>query len=139
MKKVLVVDDDAQFVEVVRTLLEAKGYDVLFAYQPQEGYELATQEKPDIMILDVMFAAGGDKFDGFDMARKLRQDPSTRDIRVIMVSGVRKVLNLPFKYEPDDTWLPVLTFLEKPVKPEALLGEVEKAFEAIAEPLKNND
>ena len=56
------------------------------------------------------------------------KDPELQKIPVIILSGVRKVLDLPFRLEPDDEWMPVKAFLEKPVKPDKLLSEIQKAL-----------
>jgi len=124
-KKILVVDDDVQLVDTVRTLLESVGYAVTTAYRPDKGVALARQIMPDLILLDVMFA-GPPGPDGIEVSRQLSQDPELKDVPVIILSGVRKVLDLPFKIGPDENWMPVKAFLEKPIKPERLLTEIEK-------------
>jgi CheY-like chemotaxis protein len=124
--KILVVDDDVDFQEATKTLLEAKGYMVVTASNGEEGYQKAKAEKPDLMLLDVMMANDSD---GFDTARKIKEDPATKDIAIIMITGIRKAKGLPFSFEPDPDWLPVKAVLEKPVKPDELLKMVQKAIE----------
>lgn len=119
--KVLIVDDDVDLVESMANLLEAKGYEVFTASNGQEGVDTAKAERPDLILLDVMMTT---KDEGFNVARRLREVEELRGTPVVMVSGVRKEMNLPFGFEPDDTWLPVKQFLEKPVKPEVLLKAV---------------
>ncbi len=126
-KKVLVIDDDAQLVGTVRTLLESVGYEVAAAYRPEKGMELAREAKPDLILLDVMFA-GPPGPDGIETSRRIQQDAVLKDIPVIILSGVRKVLDLPYKIAPDETWMPVKAFLEKPIKPDRLLQEIEKVL-----------
>lgn len=126
-KKILVVDDDVQFVDTVKTLLESVGYEVSYAYQVKKGLELAKAMTPDLILLDVMFA-GPSGPDGFEVSRQLHQDSALKDIPVIILSGVRKATELPFKFEPDETWMPVKAFLEKPIKPDKLLPEIEKVL-----------
>lgn len=121
--KVLVVDDDAQLVDAVTTLLDAKGYQVVAASDGTEGFEKAKNEKPDLILLDVMMAK---KTEGFDVARSLKGDAATKDIPVIMLTGIRKEMNLPFGFQADEDFLPVNTVIEKPVKPEILLKLVEE-------------
>lgn len=122
--KILVVDDDVDFVEATTTLLEAKGYDVVSATNGEEGYTMAKVEKPCAMLLDVMMTHDSE---GFDVARKLKEDPATKAIPVIMITGIRKSKALPFTFEPDEDWLPVKVVLEKPVKPDDLLKTVKEA------------
>ncbi|MBN1675152.1 MAG: response regulator [Kiritimatiellae bacterium] len=125
MPKILIVDDDPEFVAATQALLEAEGYTVLTAENGEQGYAAAKREKPNLMLLDVMMTHASE---GFDTARKLKDDPATQKLPVIMVTGIRKAMTLPFRYEPDDDWLPVKAVVEKPVKPEELLRLVKKAL-----------
>jgi CheY-like chemotaxis protein len=122
---ILIIDDDVQLVDTVKTLLESVGYEVSYAYQSERGMALAREIKPDLILLDVMFA-GPPGPDGIELSRRLHQDPVLKDIPVIILSGIKKVLDMPIKIGPDETWMPVKAFLEKPVKPDKLLSEIEK-------------
>lgn len=121
--KVLIIDDDPEFVDAISNLLDAKGYDVLSASNGKDGVARAKEFIPDIILLDVMMTT---KSEGFDTARELHADPNLRKVPVVMISGVRKEMNLPFGFEPDDDWLPVKAFLEKPVMPDTLLKTIEE-------------
>lgn len=120
-KKILVIDDDPDFVESVVNLLEAKGYQVASASNGKDGIAKAKTEKPNLILLDVMMNT---KDEGFTVARELQQTAEVKGTPVVMVTGVRKEMNLPFGFEPDETWLPVKQILEKPVTPETLLKAV---------------
>ena len=122
-KRVLIVDDDPNFVESNKDLLEAEGYEVLVAYDGESGLELAKKEKPDLMILDVMMAT---LTEGFEISRKIPETPELRDMKVLMVTGVVRDMHLPFRFDPDATWLPVDQVIDKPVPPEKLLAEIKK-------------
>ena len=122
-KKLLLVDDDAAFVESNRELLEAFGYEVLTAYDGDSGLEMARQEKPDLMILDVMMTTNDE---GFEVARKISKDPDFRGMRVLLLTGISRALSLPDELKPDTTWLPVDRVLEKPIDPSQLIDEVER-------------
>ncbi len=124
-RKVLIVDDDPDFVESNKDLLEAYGYEVATAHNGAAGLELARQFRPDVMILDVMMAT---QTEGFEVARKIPETPELRGIRVLLVTGVTRDLHLPFAFEPDATWLPVERVLEKPIAPNRLLSEIEKVL-----------
>jgi CheY-like chemotaxis protein len=121
--KVLIVDDDPEIVEAMTNLLDAKGYTVVSATNGKEGVETAKKEKPGLILLDVMMTT---KSEGFDVARSLSKDESLRSIPVVLITGVRREMNLPFGFEPDPDWLPVKAVLEKPVKPDTLLKVVEE-------------
>ncbi len=120
--KILIVDDDMDFVEAMASILESKGYRVVSASNGTEGLAKAKEEKPDLMLLDVMMSS---KTEGFDLAKNLKNEASTRDLPVIMITGIRKDMNLPFGFEPDPDYLPVAALLEKPIKPDELLKAVE--------------
>ena len=127
-KTILIVDDDPDFVESNKDLLEAYGYTVHSAPDGTQGLELARQIKPDVMILDVMMAT---HTEGFEIARKIPDQPELRNLRVLLVTGVTKDMHLPFGFEPDTSWLPVDRVLEKPIAPSRLLSEIQKV---LAEP-----
>jgi len=122
-KKILIIDDDPEFVEAITNLLDAKGYAVNSAADSRKGIAMARRQPPDIILLDVMMTT---KSEGFDAARELHKEDRLKNIPVIMISGVRKEMNLPFGFEPDEDWLPVKAFLEKPVMPDVLLKTVEE-------------
>ena len=119
--KVLMIDDDPEFVDAISNLLDAKGYEVHTASNGKDGVAKAKAENPDIILLDVMMTT---KHEGFDTAREMHEDDAVKGIPIIIMTGIRREMNLPFGFEPDEAWLPVKTVLEKPVKPEVLLGAV---------------
>ncbi len=122
--KILVVDDDQDIVSALEVILEASGYDVVTAFEKNEGMEKVRSEKPDLAILDVMMTKWQD---GFEMAREVKKDPELKDIPVLMLTGVEGQTGLEFKSAAGDPeWMPVEGFLEKPIEPEVLLAEVEK-------------
>jgi CheY-like chemotaxis protein len=120
-KKILLIDDDVDFLEAVSNLLTAKGYNVVAENDGRKGYQKAKDERPDLMLLDVMMPNS----DGFDIAREIHKDEDTNKIPVIILTGIRKAMGFAFKFSPDDTWLPVRAVLEKPIDPEFLLKTVE--------------
>ena len=122
-KKVLMIDDDPEFVEAITNVLDAKGYEVVSASNGKDGVEKAKAENPNIILLDVMMTT---ESEGFDVAREMQKDESAKNIPVIILTGIRKAMSIPFGFEPDDTWLPVKQVLEKPVKPEVLLKAIEE-------------
>lgn len=126
-KRILIVDDDPDFAESNKQLLEANGYEVLYAPDGTRGLEMAKKEKPDLMILDVMMATNTE---GFEVSRKIPETPELRKMPILLVTGIRREMNLPFGFEPDETWLPVSSVFEKPIDPEKLLGEIKKRIGA---------
>lgn len=122
-KKILLVDDDVEFVESNKDLLEAEGYEVIVAHNGTEGLAKAKQERPNLMILDVMMAT---KTEGFEVSRQIPKTPELKNMPIILVTGIRKEMNLPFGFEPDETWLPVDSIMEKPIDPKKFLEAVKQ-------------
>jgi len=122
---VLLIDDDMDFQTVTSVLLESEGYTVLSASNGADGYLTAKADKPGVILLDVMMTYDSE---GFEVARKLHEDPATTAIPVIMITGIKDALNLGAPIKPDHSWLPVVNVLEKPVKPDVLLKAIHKAM-----------
>ncbi len=122
--RILIVDDDVDFAQSNKDLLEPFGYEVHVAHEGHAGLELAKKILPDVMILDVMMATDTE---GFEVARKIPESVELRDMKVLLVTGMAQALHLPRGLEPDDTWLPVDRVLEKPIQPRRLIKEIEKA------------
>lgn len=122
-QKILIIDDDPEFVDATSNLLDAKGYNVVTAPDGKQGVAKAKDETPDLILLDVMMTT---KSEGFDVAREMHEDEALKNIPIIMITGVRREMNLPFGFEPDSEWLPVKAVLEKPVKPEELLKHIDE-------------
>jgi DNA-binding response OmpR family regulator len=118
MAKILMIDDDGEFLEAGKAVLEAKGYEVITAQNVADGKEKALSENPDLIFLDIMMEQPDD---GIDLAHKLKKENIKSPI--IMLSGVSKVSGLD--YGKCDEVLPCEDFLEKPIKPEDLLKKVE--------------
>jgi CheY-like chemotaxis protein len=120
-KTVLLVDDDADFVEMNRVLLEENGYTVRVAYSGRQCLEEVAARRPDLVILDMVMEKPSD---GFDVSRELRNSEYTKTIPLVMITSVNDIM--PFRIEPDSTWLPVDTLIEKPVDPALLLSIVNR-------------
>ena len=100
--KVLVVDDDPDIVFVLRVTLEAAGFSVVEAENGAMGLEVAKRERPDIVLTDLMMPV----MDGHEMIRRLRADPETSGLPIIVVSakpgridGVEAVIRKPWRNE----------------------------------------
>jgi len=125
MKKILLIDDAVDFIDVTKVFLEKKGYSVITAYNGEEGIKKAIEAKPDVIVLDVMMT---EMTEGFDVSRKIKMEEKLKDIPVIILTAIRKKEKLPWTFEPDENWLSVAKFLEKPISPEELLREIEKVI-----------
>lgn len=81
--RLLIVDDEKDLVETLTFRLEANGYEVIKAYDGKEGLEKAQQEKPDIILLDLMLP----KLDGYKICRMLKSDDKYKDIPIILFTA----------------------------------------------------
>lgn len=119
-KRILVADDDQEFVEMLNTRLEAAGYETIFAYEGIRAIELACKEHPDLIILDWKMPAGkGDSVLDF-----LTRRDETRHIPVIILTGVDEpgIEEKAFK-------LKAKAFIRKPYEPRVLLQKIREALQ----------
>ncbi len=120
--KILLIDDDADFIDANRTVLDKSGYEVITAGQGEEGLKKARQETPDLIFLDVIMPVK----DGFSAAEQIKKDPKLSRIPVVMLTaystmgqGTGVAVGRGMSLETDD-------YLEKPVSPEQLLATVKQ-------------
>ncbi len=121
MKKnrILVIDNEPGLLEVIRIRLEANGYEVLTAQDPLEGLELAKEERPDLIILDVIMP----KVNGLRLLRILKREDETKDVPVIILSVQWHENNQEAGKESGADY-----YLTKPYEPDELLETVKKAL-----------
>ncbi len=117
--KILVADDDPDFVEIMRTVLESKGYCVVTAAGGQQALAVVKAEHPDLLLLDIMMSS---VLDGLDVSEQLAHDPDARYMPVIMVSSIADTPHAGLF--PTDEQLHMDAWLAKPVDPKALLSKV---------------
>jgi CheY-like chemotaxis protein len=122
--KILLVDDDIDFVFIQKAMLEKEGFTVVTAGDKHAGFERARSEKPDLAILDVMMNTDQE---GYEMAREMRKDEALKSIPIIMLTSVDAITGLNLKeMAKDPKWLPVDAYLEKPVQPQKLIAEIKR-------------
>ncbi len=130
MKKIYIVDDDRGIVESMGIVLKAHGYAVEAQYDEKNIISNLIKEKPDLVILDVIFPENESA--GFDIAREIRSNAQTAGMPVIMLSAINEkgVYAGTFSNKDrDDSWLPVNQFIEKPIRPAQLLEKVKEVLE----------
>jgi len=120
--RILLIDDDTDFVEATRIVLERGPYEVIVAYEGDEGLRKAKEERPDLILLDIIMPVK----DGFTAAEQFKQDPELSKIPVIMLTSFSsrgQETSIPrsrgFGLEAED-------YVEKPVTPEELLSKVKQ-------------
>ena len=127
--KILIIEDDLDFASVVKLTLESKDYSVTAIDNPEEGIRKAKEERPDLIILDVMFGEK-EKIQGFDCAVAFRRDKNLAPVPILMVTAVN-IRHPRFNFSPktDGEYLPVDDFIDKPAETEDLIRKVEKLIE----------
>ena len=127
--KILVVDDDKDYADAIRLILETKRYDVTTAHDKDDGLEKIKDANPDLIVLDVMM---GNQAAGLLFARKIRSKKNPdfaaySNIPILVLTGIREQTGFYFIGEPKHpVFFPIDEIVEKPVKPEVLLEKVEK-------------
>lgn len=118
---ILVVDDDPDFVEFTRMVLEKAGYRVIAATNGEQGLQAMRQEQPDLVILDVMMSG---ILDGLNASMRMRTVKGLEKTPILMVSSITSSDYAAMF--PTDEYVPVESFLSKPVSPEQLLSEIQR-------------
>jgi CheY-like chemotaxis protein len=127
--RVLLVDDDVDFLNAVRLTLEAAGYDVISAHTGEDAIGLLRDASVDVAILDLMME---EPDSGIAVAHFLRRQPEMRGIPVILATAVTEKTGFRVSLDdPDDRdWLQVDAWVDKPVDPQTLLREVGRLSRA---------
>ena len=124
MAKILIVDDDPDFLLVCRTVLEKGGHQVQEAANGRIALEVMRQDKPDLVLLDVMMST---TLEGVDVSKTMEADPELKDVPVVMVSSIATT-----EYAsdfPDEERIPIDGWISKPIQPAVLLNTVERFVE----------
>ena len=127
--KILIIDDDPDFVETVQAMLESGDYGVINAEDGKMGLEMVREEEPDLIILDIMMDS---LYEGFSVISTLRGTPEFvdyRDIPIIMASAVKQEYGSRFNLPDGGEYLQGDVYLDKPVKSKELLEAVAKLLE----------
>jgi CheY-like chemotaxis protein len=132
-KKILMIDDDANLVNVFRLVCQARGYEFHAAHSAAEGLKKIEEVEPDLIVLDVIME---DFVAGFRVVSELRADTASRLARfarvpIVMLTSVASKTRLDFSERVGTALLPVDAFVEKPVKPAEMLARIEAILEGV--------
>jgi CheY-like chemotaxis protein len=133
MARILIVDDDSDYVTSVRLYLGAKGHQVFSASSGSEGLDRVKQVQPDLIILDVMMET---HTEGFHVSLELRdRSPDSeyaayRDTPILILTSIHETTAL--RFAPDEDYLPVSALLDKSVRLDVLLAKVEELLASSA-------
>ncbi len=118
MAKIAIIDDDPDILDASSIVLTSKGYEVITASNPDDGYKIVKENMPDLIILDVMM---NEPDDGFFLAQRFKKEKF--NIPVLMYTSVSKTIGMDFGI---NEMVPVDDFVEKPISPDELINKVEK-------------
>jgi len=130
-KRLLIIDDDPDFVSGIKTILNTAGFEVNVAYNPKEGMKALQTEQYDLLLLDIMMGRGAE---GVMIARKLRKDVRLREMPVLIITGMREQIAFLFPGEPvHPRFVEVDELVEKPIEPAMLLEKVNGLIQVAEE------
>ena len=126
-KRLLMIDDDPDFVSGIKAILDAAGFEVEVAYNPKEGLTALQTKSYDLLLLDIMMGRGAE---GIMIARKLRKDAKLREMPVLIMTGMREQIAFLFPGEPvHPRFVEVDELMEKPVEPKVLIDKVNSLIQ----------
>lgn len=117
---ILLVDDDPVFVEALTAVLATR-YDVRSAADGEEAMAALTEDRPDLVVLDVMLTYPSE---GYDLAAILKKNPDTADIPIVILTGVSRIFEVRSRLEK--SWVDVESFHTKPPDFGKLIETIEK-------------
>lgn len=120
MPKILLVDDDPDFLFLCRRILEAEGYQVMEARSGSQALEMMRKTPPDLVLLDVMMST---TLEGVDVSKMLKADPALKHIPLIMISSIT---TSEYASEYPEERVPIDAWISKPIQPEFLLKTVRR-------------
>ena len=123
LPRILIVDDDRDFVGAMTTLLKKNSYEVVAAYNKKEAMEMVESARPDLVLLDIMMERLGD---GVSICKKLKYDRELRHIPVLVVSSITEKTGFKVPTQAGGEDFAADDYVEKPVKCGELLRRVEK-------------
>jgi CheY-like chemotaxis protein len=126
---ILIVDDDYDFLEINRLILERAGYRVVTAADPQQALVKMATEKPDLVITDLMMSSLDS---GFSFARTIKEDPRYADVPVILSTSVSSAMGLDFRPRSaeETVQMNVDAYFDKPLAPDKLLAKIDELLAA---------
>jgi len=126
MAKILIVDDDSDFVEATKAILENNGYEVSRAENGEKALEMMKNEKPDLVLLDIMMKT---VLDGWLLSKAMLEDNNLIDIPIIICSGI---IRTPHAGQiPTDEYLHARDWIHKPVRFDVLLEKIRQNIRKI--------
>jgi CheY-like chemotaxis protein len=125
-QKIVIVDDNTDFLFSMETFLQKNGFEVLTATDGKKGLDLIRKERPDLILLDIMMET---LFSGFEVCKQIRSDDDLKDIPIIGISAMGDELKINYRQWPDYDYFKPDAFLDKPVDRQHLLRMIPEVIQ----------
>ena len=120
MKKILIVDDQEEVIELVKITLKSDNYILLDARRGEEAVNITMKEKPDLILMDIIMPG----IDGLEVTRRIKSNPETKDIVIIMLTAKGQKVDYKKGYE-----MGADGYIVKPFRHLELISEVKEVLE----------
>ena len=128
--KVVVIDDNKDYLFATETFLSRNGFEVMTASNGNDGFNLVKEQRPDVVMLDVMMET---LFAGLEVCKKIRSDPNLKDMPIIGISAISDELKVKYDQWPDYKYFSPDEFMDKPVDKDRLLILIAKVMKKAEE------
>lgn len=131
--KILVIEDDPDYQEILKEILSSGGYEVIVAATGTEGLKRVKEVLPDLIVLDVMMES---TITGFEVANRLKSRDAKSEyaafvnVPILILTAIHQ--STSFRFQPDEEYIPVEDFMEKPPAPDEMLKRVKVLLETRA-------
>jgi len=129
MPKILIIDDDRDYAESLKSVLEARSYHVMWAPDSVAGMNMIRSDLPDLIILDIMMSTIGE---GLHLAYRLKSDAQYANIPILMLTGIAQRTGLKFDPQDDAEFLPVDDYMEKSNDLDVLCSHIARILKRLS-------
>lgn len=118
----MMIDDDLDFLEIQRGVLESRGHQVVTCDSADKALDMAREQQPDVIVVDLMME---EEDSGFSLCYRFKKGEAGRVFPIVMVTAVASEGGVPFEKTSNASWIKADAFLNKPIRPEELISAVE--------------
>ena len=122
LEKIAIIDDNTDYLFTMKTFLSRNGYEVVTAPDGKKGMDIIREEKPDLVMLDVMMET---TFSGFEVCRQIRNDAALKRTPIIGITGMADEIGVKLNKDDDSEYFSPDAIFDKPVDKEALLKTIQ--------------
>ena len=127
--KIVIIDDNTDYLFTMETFLQRNGFEVLTADEGKKGLDLVRKVRPDLIMLDIMMET---LFSGFEVCKEVKSDKDMEKTPIIGISGIGDELDVGYRQWPDHDYFSPDAFLDKPVDKQQLLKLIPEVIQKAA-------